>query len=237
MDWTTTFFGPAVVAAVVSGFITVVGFFVTTRSAMKMHGEKLDLDRELAERKFEFDKDMAERKFRYDRELHDHKRRVELAEDVLASFYKARDIILAARSPGGFDTEGHTRPKLEAETDEEKRELNAIYRVLERLNSNSQFFADLDARRYRISTLISPAAMSAFDELYKIRSEIKIAVRMLFETHRNRHIGNTPQARKNWEASIGWGLAQDDKIPQRLDAILATIENTCRPAIQGRSNI
>jgi hypothetical protein len=67
-----------------------------------MHREKLAFDQKLAERKFEFEKELAERWFKYDRDLHDHKRRIELAEEVLADFYKAREILLEARSPGSI---------------------------------------------------------------------------------------------------------------------------------------
>ena len=43
------------------------------------------------------------------------KRKVERAEDVLADFYQARDIINAARSPGSFGYEGATREKADWE--------------------------------------------------------------------------------------------------------------------------
>ena len=78
--------GPAVVAAVVSGVITIIGFILSNRTARQIHSEKLDFDETIAEKKFRFDVDLAERKFRYDRELHDHKRRIEFGEDLLASF-------------------------------------------------------------------------------------------------------------------------------------------------------
>jgi hypothetical protein len=84
--------GPAVVAAVISSIVTVIGFFITTDAAKAMHRETLAFDQKLAEPKFEFDKELAERRFKYDRDLHDHKRRIELAEEVLADFYEAREI-------------------------------------------------------------------------------------------------------------------------------------------------
>ena len=71
-------------------------------TAKAMHREKLAFDQKLAERKFEFDKELAERRFKYDRDLHDHKRRIELAEEVLADFYEAREIILKACSPEAY---------------------------------------------------------------------------------------------------------------------------------------
>ncbi len=47
------------------------------------------------------------------------KRKAELAEDVIADFYEAREIILEARSPGSIRAdEGNTGPKMDDETPE-----------------------------------------------------------------------------------------------------------------------
>lgn len=83
MDW-GALIGPAVVAAGVSGVISVAGVIVSTRTARAIHSEKLAFDRDqaaqkfafderLAERKFEFDKELAERKFEFDKLLSAHK--------------------------------------------------------------------------------------------------------------------------------------------------------------------
>ncbi len=58
MDW-TSLIGPAVIAAVVSGIVAVIGFIVSTTTARTIHTEKLDFDRHLAQQKFEFDKDLV----------------------------------------------------------------------------------------------------------------------------------------------------------------------------------
>jgi hypothetical protein len=61
MDW-GAFIGPAVVAAVVSGIISVIGMVVSTRTALALHTEALKSDERLAQRKFEVDEEVAERK-------------------------------------------------------------------------------------------------------------------------------------------------------------------------------
>ena len=58
----SSFVGPAVVAAVVSGIIATVGMFVNRATTIRVHEDKLKPDRDLAERKFDFDRDLAERK-------------------------------------------------------------------------------------------------------------------------------------------------------------------------------
>jgi hypothetical protein len=47
--------GPAVVAAGVSGIISIVSSVMSMRAARRIHMEKLEFDRDLAERRFEFE--------------------------------------------------------------------------------------------------------------------------------------------------------------------------------------
>jgi hypothetical protein len=159
------------------------------------------------------------------------KRKAELAEDVLADFYQARDIINAARSPGSWSYEGATRPKEDWETEDDARTLNAYYATIERLNNQREFFAQFHARRYRFIAHFGMEAGKPYDALHGIYSEIVVAVRMLIKTYHQRDLGSLPQNRRTWEASMGWA-PEDDKIPGRLDALIDTIEKICRPAIQ-----
>jgi hypothetical protein len=103
VDW-GSFIGPAVVAAGVSGIVSVVGLIVSTRAARAIHTEKLAFDRDqaaqklafddrLAERKVNADIALAEKKIALDASLADRKRRQDLAEEVLSSFYQMVDTI------------------------------------------------------------------------------------------------------------------------------------------------
>ena len=160
------------------------------------------------------------------------KRKAELAEEVLADFYEARDIIAAARSPGGFGHEGATRQRAEGESEDDTRTLNAYFRTMERLRNKEEFFARFYARRYRFTALFGAEASQPYDDLHKIYAEIVVAIRMLIATHQQRDRGSLPQNRNVWEASIGWAPATEDKIPAKLDALVFAIEKICRPAIQ-----
>jgi hypothetical protein len=71
-----------------------------------------------------------------------------------------------------------------------------------------------------------------YDDLHKIYNRIVVAVRMLILTYRGRDQGSSPQDRREWETSIGWVPAADDKIPAELDVLVLEIEKVCRPAIQ-----
>lgn len=160
------------------------------------------------------------------------KRKAELAEEVLADFYQARDIIIAARSPGSFGHEDTTRQKADWESEDDTRALNAYFTTAERLNNKREFFAQFHARRYRFIAHFGLEAGISYDELHSIYAEIVVAVRMLIMTYRQQSLGSFPQNRRAWEAIIGWAPPENDKIPERLDAIVSAIEKICRPAIQ-----
>src|ERR1700730_13208511 len=107
--------GPAVVAAVVSGIVTILGNVFSIRSSRSMNSEKIASEKELADRKFEFETDLAERKFRYEQALHDYRRRVEFGEELLSSFYKLKDTIRSIRGPFSFGNEGESRKRRDHE--------------------------------------------------------------------------------------------------------------------------
>jgi hypothetical protein len=224
--------GPAVVAACVSGVVSIVGMMVSNRTARAIHTEKLGFDREQAERKVSADIASAEKKLALDRAFAAWKRRTELAEEVLADFYQARDIIMAARSPGGFGDEGSTRQKEPWETEDDTRLLNSYFRTAERLLNKSEFFAQLAARRKRFLALFGQEAANPYDEIFRIRGEILIAVRMLITTHQQRELGSRPQNRETWETTMGWVHTAHDPIEVRLNQLIVGIEEICRPVIQ-----
>jgi hypothetical protein len=164
------------------------------------------------------------------------KRKMELAEDVLADFYQARDIINAARSPASFGGEGATREKGTWETEQDTQTLNAYFATAERLNNKADFFAQLHARRYRFIAFFGKDAAKPYDNLHKIYVEIIVAVRMLLRTHRDRAEGTLKNGRKKWQETIWQDEADEDQIPKRLDQIVDAIESTCRRAIQEAPN-
>ncbi len=62
-------------------------------TSLKTHKEKLDFDRELAEKKATADIALAEKKLALDQALVIWRRRYDLAEQVLTAAYEARDIL------------------------------------------------------------------------------------------------------------------------------------------------
>jgi hypothetical protein len=156
------------------------------------------------------------------------KRRVELAEEVLADFYQARDIIKAARSPFSYIHEGQTRERGNNETEEDTRLLNTYFAVNERLRGKADFFAETWARRYRFTAIFGAEAARAYDDLFEIRNEIIVSVGSLISAHGQPGL---VAERRSWRNTI-WEGARGDHIPARLDRVIGAIEATCRPAIQ-----
>lgn len=231
MDW-TTLVGPAVIAAVIAAAVSIIVAVINRATLRAMHRERLDLDRDLADRRANADIALAERKVALDRALEAWKRRTEFAEVVLADFYQAQRIIEEARSPGIMSGEGSTRPKYADETEDEARTLNGYFAAAERLNNRSEFFAQLHARRYRFVAYFGRDAAKPYDDLHKIYADILVAVRMLLDTHRQRDMGFMPDGIQQWKSIIGWGLPEKDTIPARLTGIIEAVEQTCRPVIQ-----
>lgn len=210
--------GPAVVAAVVSAIVSIVGFYVNRATNLKIHKEKLSADIEL-----------AERKFLLDRKLGDWRRRAEIAEQVLADFYTARDIFSEARQPFSFGHEGTTRPdRLHEETEEQARLKDAIYTPWERLSTERVFFFEMQARRYRFVALFGPEAEEPFTVINRSYNEIYRATGHLLD----KRVQSAPVARGRYEAVIGWGTSDTDQFKDRLDVAVEQIEKLCVPILR-----
>lgn len=239
--------GSSFVAGLLGAFISSATIRATQRQRIeadeKLADRKFDSDQQLSSRRFEFDTDLAERKAKADIGLAERKieldrmfaawkRKTELAEEVLADFYEAREIFQSARSPGGFESEGKTRERESWEAEGDSRQLDSYFRTFERLSKKSEFFSRLYARRYRFLALFGQAATTPYDELFKIRAEITVAVRMLVMMYRQRSEGSLPQDFKAWETTIGWPHVIPDPIDVRLAAVIEAIERICRPTIE-----
>ena len=164
------------------------------------------------------------------------KRRAELAEDILAGFYQAQDIIDHARSPMGYATEGLTRQRADGETENESRILDSYFRTTERLTRDSEFWGQLHSKRYRFLALFGREHNETYNGIFRIKNEIIMAVRMLITMHRERRAPNVTALQPTWEMTIGWGLPEEDTLKRRIDALIEAMEAICRPAIQETAN-
>jgi hypothetical protein len=107
------------------------------------------------------------------------KRKLELAEEVLALFYEARDAIGYIRNPFGYVGEGGTRKADQNESSEEKQINDKAYVVFERYNKRQNLFNKLYSMRYRYIAQFGKDTAKPFDELNKIVNDIFTSARML----------------------------------------------------------
>lgn len=161
------------------------------------------------------------------------KRRIELAEEVLADFYRAKDVFDQVRSPVIWEGEGAKRRRSDWESDDDFEALNSYAAIADRFNENTDFFAQFLSRRYRFWAVFGGQAKEPFDEIFKIRGDILLAMRMLLMVQRQKGDETISDERRKWLATIGRGLPDEDPIPGRIAAATEAIERICRPAIEG----
>ena len=230
MSW-NELIGPAVVAAVVSGTVSIIGILFSNSTAKRIHSEKLLFDERIAEKKFSYDVDLAERRFRYDKELSDHKRRVEFAEELLASFYKLKDLVAAVRSPAAFGDEGATRPRSAGERPEIARNKDTYYVPLERLHKNADFLSDFFSKRYRARTIFRGNVDRSFLLASEAVSSIQVAAGMLI-----RAVGDDRRNTDFWEkfeADIWDGFGGDqDRISPKVEEAVSIVEGELGPILE-----
>lgn len=164
------------------------------------------------------------------------RRRAELAEQTLAMFYEARDIIASARFPGGYGGEGSSREKGTNETEDETRAKNAFYIPVERLSQKSEFWGRFEAARYSFMAVFGGDAAKPFDAVRQVRNRVMLSARWLIRTYGqvNEDRPERQQQREKWEGHIwGDGPDEEDELAKQVDDAVSAIEAVCRPAITG----
>jgi hypothetical protein len=230
-------FWPAVVAAGVSGVVSIVGMIVSNATARRLHTDKLSFDRQLAERKFEFDKELAERKFRYDRELHDHKRRIDLAEEVLSGSYQFRTALRAIRSPLSYNAEANSRQRESSETPAIAQMRDSYFVHLKRLEQRRDQIQPFLTKRHRMRALLGPSADKPFEQLNDVIADVTSAAQMLLMASSEHQQGDIdPQSKRKWMNEMIAGASKPDPIEQRVDAAICELEHICTAPFWKQTN-
>lgn len=171
-------------------------------------------------------------------------RRIELAEEVLALFYQARDAIESIRSPFGFSGEGQSRKPSENESDEEKQALDQAYVLIERYNKHSELFSRIYSLRYKFMALLGQEAAQPFDELNKIVNELILSSHQMARRAKQpmRHFSSEAQEKKDWEYylkidRVYYSGGDGDPIAPRVDQTILDIEKTCHKIIESKGTL
>jgi hypothetical protein len=236
--------GVALIAVLGSFAAGLLGPTITAWTARTTHSQRLAAEKKLAERRFEFDKELsqhksdadialAERKFQLDARLADRKRRQDLAEEVLESFYKIRDVVRDVRVPLVHSDEADLRKPQESESEDVTRQKNTFYVPLARLEKHRSDTAALLAKRYRSTAWFGPAADAPFQDVHQTLTDIASASKWLINDVDVQRKA-PPHLHKQYTQVI-WAEAGDDSIAAKIDKAVTDIERVLRPALEGQS--
>lgn len=167
------------------------------------------------------------------------KRRIELAENVLALFYEAQDAIREIRNPFSYNSEGKTRKRSEHEIEEEAELLDRAHIVFERYQKREKLFAELRSIKYRVMATFGSTAGESFDELNKVLNEIFASANILgtYYWRRQGRVAMKPDEfqehlkQMHKHEAIFWFMGEeDDEITPRIQHAVEKIEAITREA-------
>jgi hypothetical protein len=166
-------------------------------------------------------------------------RKIELAEEMLALFYEAKDVIAFVRGAMSTADESADRPHGENEDQNTANQRDSFYAPIARLRNKQEFFSRLQSLKYRAMATFGRESSRPFMEIIRIRAEILTAAQMLYRSVPDQHnafalpaLGNEMSetlGNKIWDISTD--LA-DDELAARITAAVSEIEGVCSPVIQ-----
>jgi len=174
---------------------------------------------------------------------HRGKRNIELAEETLALFYEARDVISWIRSPMGFENETDSVVQKSNESREEFEARKNASVVFVRYNQNKELFSKIQSLRYRFMAQIGKEKARPFDDLNHIIKKIILSARQLASLWPERHFANEEEKGKHYERvrkaeDIFWDTSNnDDPINPKVDKIILEIEQICKNIIMAKGTL
>ncbi len=163
------------------------------------------------------------------------KRKHELAEDVLAYFYEARENIEAIRSPFGYSGEGESRTKLKNETPEQTKIYNRAYAVQERYDRNKEAIERLRVLRFRFVAIFGKEYDDLFVRLNRVVSNIFFAtnevVRITLGEYGEVIDEDLMKDLRNYRKAI-YSRSKEDEVRDEVDAIVSKAEKVCGRILQ-----
>ncbi|WP_153915526.1 hypothetical protein [Shewanella sp. TC10] len=177
------------------------------------------------------------------RREHVGKRQIELAEDTLALFYEAVDVIKHIRHPMSYANETDEITQLTNESNEQYEARKSASVVFVRYQKNQELFNRLHASRYRFMAQLGKEKAKPFDDIRAVTGKIIGSARMLSKLWARNHF----RTDERWEShqkdvdkfeAIFWeGISDEDPINEQLDQIIIEIEKTCKVVIEGQGTL
>lgn len=169
------------------------------------------------------------------------KRKIELAEETLATYFEIKDAIAFIRSPFSSNTEGSTREQAPYETEAEKQLLNRGFIVFERYEKKKEIFIRFSTLKYKFMAVFGPKTEQIFTDTHQIINSIFTSANML-ATHYWQRQGRvkmeTDVFQKHLDEmhrheGIFWDrYNENDEIREKLLAIQTSLESLTKPCFE-----
>jgi hypothetical protein len=164
------------------------------------------------------------------------RRRAEVAQEILADFYEARDIISWIRSPGSMGGEYEERAGREGEPEELRRHRDTYSVPLKRVHDHAEFFAKLQSRKYKAIAIFEVGAEEPYLRLNQIRSRIIVAAKAMMRVDPRREAREQDIERQQESESIIWeDYEEPDEVRLQVDEIVSAIERRFRKELSERA--
>lgn len=222
-----------IIAASLTALAALVALFFTIRQNRALQRERLAGDVKLAEQKASADVALAERRFEFERHLIDHRRKVELAEQALALIYEAREVIVAARSPGMREGEGQTRKRPPLEPDDLAKRRDTYFVPIERLNREREVFGRLQALKYPFAAYFGADQAVPLHTMLQVQHEIASASAILIQMASS-ELRFGPRPDNNLTSTAFASGSDPDPIMVKVNQAVANMEEACESVLRKR---
>ncbi|WP_353191429.1 hypothetical protein [Pandoraea pnomenusa] len=162
------------------------------------------------------------------------RRQLELAEDALVMFYKARDAIAAIRSPMTWGGEVGALERDDGESDFQFQSRQTVAPVFKRSESYSELFAEIEAMRYRYMARFGEGAAKPFEDMVRLRIRILLKARhyaQFYSVDYGPHDGDAIQrqkAKRDEAESYFWPMDDNGPVETEIARIMKEIEAQAR---------
>jgi hypothetical protein len=168
------------------------------------------------------------------------KRDIELAEEVLELFYKAKDAIRAIRNPWSLNEGQKVIERLRTEGKEGDIDIR-VATVLERYEKYEEVFQKLQTLQYRFMARFGKDKIKPFDDLLECINNIFIAAGSLFDLQESIKEEMDAGVKKSLrdemvrlKADLWWLDHKKDRITPKVETAVKAMEEICQKIIEGR---
>jgi hypothetical protein len=174
------------------------------------------------------------------------KRRIELAEEVLAAFFEIKDAMAMIRNPWSSGDEGTSRKKGEHETEVETELLNRGYIVFERYEAKKEVFQRFAILKYRFMASFGADTEDIFNSTTKTLNKVFLAARQLatYYWQRQGRVQMTDtEFKKHLDGmhkheGVFWDMdSPEDEIRGDLKRIQERLDSVTKPAFEEKAKL